>query len=190
MTGYELVFITDPSHNNDELVSVLKNYKKILTKSGGKLIHEYVWGRRRLAYEISGNDFGVYHAWYFTGTGKTIDELQRQIGYSDDVLRYQIIKTNDIDTEAAFLQTLIPPKEDASENEETPKESEEISGESTKVKKESPEVKKESSKKAEVATVNEKNVTEDIKEVDTESEVKIEKSDKDAEEVETESVDA
>jgi len=75
MTGYELVFITDPSHNNDELASVLKNYKKILTKSGGKLIHEYVWGRRRLAYEISGNDFGVYHAWYFTGTGKTIDEF-------------------------------------------------------------------------------------------------------------------
>ncbi|HIP64044.1 MAG TPA: 30S ribosomal protein S6, partial [Deltaproteobacteria bacterium] len=60
MTGYELVFITDPSHNNDELASVLKNYKKILTKSGGELIHEYVWGRRRLAYEISGNDFGVY----------------------------------------------------------------------------------------------------------------------------------
>ncbi len=121
MTGYELVFITDPSHNNDELASVLKNYKKILTKSGGKLIHEYVWGRRRLAYEISGNDFGVYHAWYFTGTGKTIDDLQRQIGYSDDVLRYQIIKTNDIDTEAAFLQTLIPPKEDASENDVQPR---------------------------------------------------------------------
>jgi len=59
MTGYELVFITDPSHNNDELASVLKNFKKILTKSGGKLIHEYVWGRRLLAYEISGNDFGV-----------------------------------------------------------------------------------------------------------------------------------
>jgi len=178
------VFITDPSHNNDELASVLENYKKILTKSGGKLFHEYVWGRRRLAYEISGNDFGVYHAWYFTGTGKTIDELQRQIGYSDDVLRHQIIKTDDIDTEAAFLQTLIPPKEDATENEETPKESGGITGESTKVK-----IKKESPKKVEAATENEKNVTEDVKEVDTESEVKIEKSDKDTEEVETESVD-
>ena len=183
MTGYELVFITDPSLNNDDLASVLKNYKKILTKSGGKLIHESVWGRRRLAYEISGNDFGVYHAWYFTGTGKTIDELQRQIGYSDDVLRHQIIKTDDIDTEAAFLQTLIPPKEDTTENNETPKESEKITEESAKVKKESP-------KKAETATENEKNVTEDVKEVDAESEVKIEKSDKDAEEVETESVDA
>ena len=56
-------------------------------------------------------------------------------------------------------------------------------GKSEKVKKESPI-------KVEAATENEKNVTEDVKEVDTESEVKIEKSDKDAEEVETESVDA
>ena len=183
MTGYELVFITDPSHNNDELASELKNYKKILTKSGGKLIHEYVWGRRRLAYEISGNDFGVYLVWYFTGAGKTVEELKRQIGFSDSILRHQIIKTNDIDTEAAFLQTLIPPKENATENEETPKEYEEITGESSKVKKES-------LKKDEVDTENEKNVTEDVKELDTESEVEIEKSDKDAEEVETDSVDA
>jgi len=183
MTGYELVFITDPSLSDKEIESVLKKIKKSFTKSGGKLIHEYVWGRRRLAYDISGNDFGVYHAWYFTGTGKTIDEFQRQIGYSDDVLRHQIIKTDDIDTEAAFLQTLIPPKEDASENEETPKESEEITGESTKVKKEFP-------KQAEAGTENEKNVTEDVKEVDTDSDVNIEKSDKDAEEEETESVDS
>ena len=58
MTGYELVFITDPSLSDKEIESVLKKIKKSFTKSDGKLIHEYVWGRRRLAYEISGNDFG------------------------------------------------------------------------------------------------------------------------------------
>ena len=174
MTGYELVFIADPSHNNDELESVLKNFKKILAKSEGKLIHEYVWGRRRLAYEISGNDFGVYHAWYFTGAGKTVEELKRQIGYSDDILRHQILKTDDIDTEAAFLQTLIPPKEDTFENDETPEESEEI--------------KKESVKKAEVAKENEKTVMEDDKKVDAESVEKIEKSENDDQEVKIESV--
>ena len=175
MTGYELVFITDPSQNKDELTSVLKNFKKILAKSGGDLIHEYVWGRRRLAYEISGNDFGVYHAWYFKGAGKTVEELKRQIGYSDDILRHQIIKTDDIDTEAAFLQTLIPPKGDTSENEEALEKSEEI--------------KKESLKKAEAATENENTVTDDVKKVDAESDVTIDKSDNDGEEVKTESVE-
>ena len=118
MTGYELVFITTPTLNEEDLTVVLKKFKKSLTESGGKLIHEYVWGRRRLAYEIEGNDFGVYHAWYFTGSGKTVDELQRQFGYSDDILRNQIVKTDDLDEEAAFLHNLIPPKEETTEKEE------------------------------------------------------------------------
>ena len=112
MTGYELVFITAPNLSEKDQAVVLKKFKKNLTEFGGKLIHEYVWGRRRLAYEIAGNDFGVYHAWYFTGTGKTVDELQRQFGFSDDVLRNQIVKIEDLDAEASFLHNLIPPREE------------------------------------------------------------------------------
>jgi len=168
MIGYELVFITDPSHNKDEMASVLKNFKKILSKSKGELIHEYVWGRRRLAYEISGNEYGVYHAWYFTGTEKIVEELQRQIGYSADILRHQIIKTDDIDTEAAFLQTLIPPKEGNNlEIEEDLEETEEIIKES-----------KESVIKNDLATENENTAKENVLNNDIKLDVKIENSDK------------
>ena len=124
MTGFELVFITDPGLNDKDLESLQKNIKMSLSKSKGKLVHEYKWGRRRLAYEIEGNDFGVYHTWYFTGSGKTVDELQRQFGYSDNVLRHQIVKVEDLDTEAVFMQNLIPPKEeriDKESSEESPK---------------------------------------------------------------------
>ena len=117
MMGFELVFITDPTLNEKDLESLQKNIKMSLSKSKGKLVHEYVWGRRRLAYEIEGNDFGVYHTWYFTGSGKTVDELQRQFGYSDNVLRHQIVKVEDLDTEAVFMQNLIPPKEERIEKE-------------------------------------------------------------------------
>ena len=158
MTGYELVFITDPSLNEKELESVLKKIKKSFTKSDGKLIHEYVWGRRRLAYEISGNDFGVYHAWYFTGTGETVNELQRQFGYADDVLRHQIMKTDDLDAEAAFLQSLIPPKEETSEKE--------------KVQEVSADVEKEPVKETEAIIERKKSVADDPKKVETETEVK------------------
>ena len=117
MTGFELVFITDPALNDKDLESLHKNIKMSLSKSKGKLVHEYVWGRRRLAYETEGNDFGVYHTWYFTGSGETVDELKRQFGYSDNVLRHQIVKVEDLDTEAVFMQNLIPPKEERIEKE-------------------------------------------------------------------------
>ena len=111
MKGYELVFITDPVINEVDLGVMLNKFKKSLKDSGGKLIHEHLWGHRRLAYEIKGNQFGVYHVWYFTGTGETVDELQRQFGYSDNILRNQIIKTNDLDEEATFLSKLLLPQE-------------------------------------------------------------------------------
>ena len=171
MTGYELVFITDPSLSDKEIESVLKKIKKSFTKSGGKLIHEYVWGRRRLAYEISGNDFGVYHAWYFTGTGETVNELQRQFSYLDDVLRHQIMKTDDLDAEAAFLQSLIPPKEETSEKEKVP----EVSA----------DVEKEPVKEAEAKTDRKESVADDPKKVETETEVKKEKPKVEDEKTET-----
>lgn len=171
MTGYELVFITDPSLSDKEIESVLKKIKKSFTKSSGKIIHEYVWGRRRLAYEISGNDFGVYHAWYFTGTGETVNELQRQFGYSDDVLRHQIMKTDDLDAEAAFLQSLIPPKEETREKE--------------KVTEVSADVEKEPVKEVEAKTDRQKSVADDPKKVETEIEVKKEKPKVEDEKTET-----
>ena len=164
MTGYELVFITVPTLSEEDLAVVLKKIKKTLTEFDGKLIHEYVWGRRRLAYEITGNDFGVYHAWYFTGSGKTVDELQRQFGYSDDVLRNQIVKTDDLDADAAFLHNLIPPKDETAEKEEV---QEKITENATKVVEQV-------ETKTITETVPEKNKAESVEKTETESENKTE----------------
>ena len=180
MTGYELVFITTPTISEDDLAVVLKKFKKNLTGYGGKLIHEYVWGRRRLAYEIAGNDFGVYHVWYFTGSGKTVDELQRQFGYSDDVLRNQIVKTDDLDAEAAFLHNLIPPKEEIAEKEPVQE----------KPAENATDVAEKVETKNEAETVPEKNEVETVEKVEIESEDKADELADDTGKDKTEAVDA
>ena len=180
MTGYELVFITTPTLSEDDLAVVLKKFKKNLTGYGGKLIHEYVWGRRRLAYEIAGNDFGVYHVWYFTGSGKTVDELQRQFGYSDDVLRNQIVKTDDLDAEAAFLHNLIPPKEEIAEKEPVQE----------KPAENATDVAEKVETKNEAETVPEKNEVETVEKVEIESEDKADELADDTGKDKTEAVDA
>ena len=180
MTGYELVFITTPTISEDDLAVVLKKFKKNLTGYGGKLIHEYVWGRRRLAYEIAGNDFGVYHVWYFTGSGKTVDELQRQFGYSDDVLRNQIVKTDDLDAEAAFLHNLIPPKEEIAEKEPVQE----------KPAENATDVAEKVETKTEAETVPEKNEAETVEKVEIESEDKADEIEDDTGKDKTEAVDA
>ena len=132
-------------------------------------------GRRRLAYEIEGNDFGVYHTWYFTGSGKTVDELQRQFGYSDNVLRHQIVKVEDLDTEAAFMQSLIPPKEERVEKESSEKSS---------------QLEQESEKNVLANSENEKSYEEEQIKAKNQSESDKEESDSSNQEVNSESLEA
>ncbi|MCH2299583.1 MAG: 30S ribosomal protein S6 [SAR324 cluster bacterium] len=107
MIGYETVFITHPDLEEADLKKSLKKFKDIIKNGKGKLVHEYLWGRRRLAYQIANQNHGVYHIWYLQGTGAILDELQTQFRYSDEVLRFQTVKVDDLDQEAGFFSKML-----------------------------------------------------------------------------------
>ena len=107
MIGYETVFITHPDLEEADLKKSLKKFKDIIKKGKGKLVHEHLWGRRRLAYQIANQNHGVYHIWYLQGTGAILDELQTQFRYSDEVLRFQTVKVDNLDQEAGFFSEML-----------------------------------------------------------------------------------
>lgn len=107
MIGYETVFITHPDLEEADLKKSLKKFKDIIKKGKGKLVHEHLWGRRRLAYQIANQNHGVYHIWYLQATGAILDELQTQFRYSDEVLRFQTVKVDDLDQEADFFSEML-----------------------------------------------------------------------------------
>ena len=107
MIGYETVFITHPDLEEADLKKSLKKFKDIIKKGKGKLVHEHLWGRRRLAYQIANQNHGVYHIWYLQATGEILDELQTQFRYSDEVLRFQTVKVDDLDQEAGFFSEML-----------------------------------------------------------------------------------
>jgi len=107
MIGYETVFITHPDLEEADLKKSLKKFKDIIKKGKGNLVHEYLWGRRRLAYQIANQNHGVYHIWYLQATGAILDELQTQFRYSDEVLRFQTVKVDDLDQEAGFSSEML-----------------------------------------------------------------------------------
>ena len=107
MIGYETVFITHPDLEEADLKKSLKKFKDIIKKGKGKLVNEYLWGRRRLAYQIANQNHGVYHIWYLQATGAILDELQTQFRYSDEVLRFQTVKVDDLDQEAGFFSEML-----------------------------------------------------------------------------------
>ena len=107
MKGYETVFITHPDLEEDKLKKLLRKFKSLIKKAKGKLAQEYLWGRRRLAYQIANLDFGVYHVWYLTGSGTMLDELHKQFRFTDELLRFQSILVENVDEEALFFSEML-----------------------------------------------------------------------------------
>ena len=112
MKGYETVFITHPDLEEDKLKKLLKNFKGLIKKAKGKLAQEYLWGRRKLAYQIAKQDFGVYHVWYLTGNGTMLDELHKQFRFTDELLRFQSIMVEDVDEEARYFSEILKIQEE------------------------------------------------------------------------------
>jgi small subunit ribosomal protein S6 len=50
------------------------------------------WGRRPFAYEVNHKREGYYVLVGFAGTPATVDELGRQLGLADVVLRHKVIR--------------------------------------------------------------------------------------------------
>ena len=107
MKGYETVFITHPDLEEDKLKKLLRNFKGLIKKAKGKLAQEYLWGRRKLAYQIANQDFGVYHVWYLTGSGTMLDELHKKFRFTDVLLRFQSIMIEDVDEEARCFSEML-----------------------------------------------------------------------------------
>ena len=107
MKGYETVFITHPDLEEKNLEKLLKKFKGLIKKAKGKLVQEYLWGRRKLAYQIANQNFGIYHVWYLTGSGTMLDELHKKFRFTDELLRFQSIMVEDVDEEARCFSDML-----------------------------------------------------------------------------------
>jgi len=53
------------------------------------------WGRRRLAYPINKQNDGYYAVFNISAAGGALDEVERTLRLSDDVLRHKLLRLPD-----------------------------------------------------------------------------------------------
>jgi small subunit ribosomal protein S6 len=92
MRRYELMVILDPDIEERTVAPSLDKYLSVVKTSGGSVDNVDIWGRRRLAYEISKKSEGIYAVVDFTATSDTAKELDRQLGLNEAVLRTKVLR--------------------------------------------------------------------------------------------------
>ena len=92
---YELMVILDPVVDERTVAPSMDKFLGVITNAGGSIDKVDIWGKRRLAYEINKKSEGIYVVVDFTATSAASDELDRQLGLSEAVLRTKVLRADE-----------------------------------------------------------------------------------------------
>jgi small subunit ribosomal protein S6 len=98
---YEFMYIVSPEIEADDLEAVTARVGQMIADGGGEVLRLESWGRRRLAYPIRKFREGHYIVAYIQLDPEAIAGLKGRLALTEEVIRYLLVKTEEIPSEAA-----------------------------------------------------------------------------------------
>lgn len=95
MRKYEIAVVLHPDLEID-LEATLKKVEAILTKDSAKITKKDNWGKRKLAYKIRKQDWGIYVFYQVEVEPGRITKLNQALRITEEIMRYLIVSLEDI----------------------------------------------------------------------------------------------
>ena len=92
MRHYEIMIILEPETDERTVAPSLEKLLQVVPSSGGTVDKIDIWGKRRLAYDIKKKSEGFYVVVDMTTTPEIAQELERQLGLNESVLRTKLLR--------------------------------------------------------------------------------------------------
>ncbi len=92
MNCYETLFIVKPTLTEEEIKAQIARVKEIIESQQGSIDASDDMGMRRLAYPIEKQERGYYTVVYYKAPAEAIGELERQLRYNEEILRFMTVK--------------------------------------------------------------------------------------------------
>ena len=104
MNQYELIYVTRPTLNADELANLSTKVSGLIEKANGQVLAAEEWGRRRLAYPIMKNEHGQYTYINFVAPADAPLGVEKSMGLDDSFMRYMTVRLGENVDVAAVRQ--------------------------------------------------------------------------------------
>ncbi|ALN14911.1 30S ribosomal protein S6 [Acidipropionibacterium acidipropionici] len=92
MRKYEVMILIDPSVDERQVDSLMERYLKVVTDEKGTVDNVDVWGKRRLAYEITKKSEAIYVVLDVTCNPATVQEVDRLFAIDENILRTKVMR--------------------------------------------------------------------------------------------------
>ena len=120
MRKYEVMIIIDSDTDERQVPGLVDKYLEVITKGGGTVESNEIWGRRRLAYDINKKSEGIYAVLRITADPAVVQEMDRRMGIEEQIVRTKVLrieeprKSKDKDKDAKSEDSKAAESEDSS----------------------------------------------------------------------------
>lgn len=106
MTNYETLYILKPTLTDEETAANIAKIEEVLVKNGAEILATDKMGMRKLAYQVQKHERGFYTVVYYKAEGSVISELERNLKFNEEVIKYLTVKYTK-QNEVAHFEKLI-----------------------------------------------------------------------------------
>lgn len=92
MENYEGLFILKPDIKEEDIKGIYKVISDNVTKNGGNVKKEDVWGKKQLAYPVKKFKEGYYYKLDFAAPTSAVAKLEEAYRLNSDILRTMITR--------------------------------------------------------------------------------------------------
>lgn len=91
---YEVTILVNPNMDDQAVTQYVENFTGLLTHGEGEAAKPvyHAWGKRQLAYEIKRNKDAHYLHFEANLDGTKIRDMERDMNYDENILRYLFVK--------------------------------------------------------------------------------------------------
>ena len=123
MKNYELTVMIHPDLEMN-LEPATNKIKALIEENGGKITKESNEGKKRMAYEIAGQEFAVYYYYELQLPPEAPAKISNVFNITDEVIRYLLVKEDPRKVKLQARRAAARQHTDADEDEEVKEEKE------------------------------------------------------------------
>ena len=105
MNLYEHTIVARQDVSPSQIKQLTEKYSKIVEKNEGNIVKTEMWGLLNLSYIIKKNKKGNYIHFKFKGSGKIIDELEKNERIDKNLIKYLTVKVKKFDLDTNYFES-------------------------------------------------------------------------------------
>jgi small subunit ribosomal protein S6 len=102
LRSYQSVLILKPDIEESRIDEALAKIGEFIKRNGGAILKTEKWGKKRLAYRVKKNRFGIYLNLYHTLEPSGVVDLEKKYKLFDLIIKFMVLHLTDDELERAL----------------------------------------------------------------------------------------